>query len=104
MSQAFSNYFNSFTSVNSSTLISLAFVFLLVRSPTPLIGELSLDSGALGFRSVEPDAKGRGTATLVGLGVAFTVVPFAELPFATLGVSFAEVQVLDAFAKLTLGC
>ena len=83
-------------------MISLAFVFFLVRSETVLLGELSLDCDALRFRSVEPDAKGRDTMKLVGVGVAFARVPFAELAFATFGATFAELEVLKAFAELTV--
>ena len=83
-------------------MISLAFVFFLVRSATVLLGELSLDCDALSFRSVEADAKGRGTMELIGVGVAFARVPFAELAFATLADTFAELEVLKAFAELTV--
>ena len=66
-------------------MISLAFVFFLVRSATVLLGELSLDCDALSFRSVEPDANGRGIKELIGVGVAFARVPFAAQAYATLG-------------------
>ena len=83
-------------------MISHAFVFFLLRSATVLLGELSLDCDALSFRNVEADAKGRGTMELVGVGVAFARVPFPELAFATLGATFAELEVLKAFADLTV--
>ena len=41
---------------------------------------------------------------LVGVGVAFARVPFAELAFATLAGTFAELEVLKAFAELTVFC
>ena len=39
---------------------------------------------------------------LVGVGVSFARVPFAELAFATLAGTFAELEVLNAFAELTV--
>ena len=60
--------------------MAFAFVIVLVRSATVLLGEVSLDCDPLDFRSVEPDAKGRGTVALVDL--AFARVPFANLAFA----------------------
>ena len=83
---------------------SLVFVFFLPRSATVLLGELWLDCDALSFRSAEADAKGRGTKELVGIGVAFATVPFAELAFATLGDAFAETSALEALAVLTVLC
>ena len=85
-------------------MISLAFVFFLVRSGTVLLGELSLDCDALSFRSVEPHAKGRGTMKLVGVGIAFARVPFDELAFATLGGTFAETDVLEVFVEVRIVC
>ena len=40
---------------------------------------------------------------LIGLGIAFARVPFAELAFTTLGGTFAELEILEVFAKLTVG-
>ena len=67
-------------------MISLAFVFFLVRYPTVLLGELSLDCDTLSFRTVEAQAKYRGTMELLGVGLAFASVHIAELAFTTLGV------------------
>ena len=41
---------------------------------------------------------------LVGVGVAFARVPFAEFAFATFEGTFAELEVLKAFAVLTVFC
>ena len=90
-----------FTSIDSSSVKTFAFVIFLVRSATALLGELSLDCDALGFRSVEQDANGRGTMEFIGLGVAFARVPFAELAFTTLGGTFGELEALGAFAERT---
>ena len=38
----------------------------------------------------------------IGVGVAFARVPFAELAFATLAGTFAELEVLKAFAELKI--
>ena len=91
---------------------AFAFVFFLVRSATALLGELSLDCDPLGFRSVEPDAKGRCTIPLVDIAfarvpfakLAFAKVPFAKLAFPTLGDPFAEIRIFEAFAMLSVRC
>ena len=80
-------------------MISLAFVFFLVPSSTVLLGEQSRDYYTLSFRIVEPDAKGRGTIELVGVGIAFATVSFADLAFDTLGDAFAVACALEALAN-----
>ena len=50
----------SITTIQSSSKISLAFVFLGVRSETELPGEASLEGASLRFRSIDAVDKGRG--------------------------------------------
>ena len=69
-----------------------------------MLGELSLDCDELSFSSAEGDAKARGTIELVGVGVAFAPVPFADLAIPTLGDAFAEAFALGAIAVLTMLC
>ena len=76
-------------------MISFAFVFFLVRSTTILPGDLSLDCDTVTFRTVEPDANGRGKMELVGVGVAFARVPFAALAFTILAVSSLRLNGLE---------
>ena len=83
-------------------MISVAFIFLLVRSDTDVLGELSLVCDSLSFGSAEPNAKGRGTIPL--LAVAFAKVFFAKLAFAIRGDPFAEIRILEAFAILSVRC
>ena len=66
-----------------------------------MLGELSLDCDALIFRSVEPDAKGRRTRELLGVGVVSPMVTFPNVGFVTLRGSFAELDVLEAFGVVT---
>ena len=49
------------------------------------------------MRSVEVVDKGRGVI-LLGVGLSFASLPNVVLAFATLGLGFAELEVLAAFA------
>ena len=49
------------------------------------------------MRSVDVVDKGRGVI-LLGVGLSFASLPTVALAFATLGLGFAEPEVLDAFA------
>ena len=82
-------------------MISFALVLFHVRSPTVLLGELSLACDAFSFLSVEPDVKGRGTMEFIGIGIAFARVPFAELAFTTLEATFAVLEAFVPFAERT---
>ena len=68
-----------------------------MRSETELPGEASLVWGSLSFRSVDVVDKGR-VVILLGVGLSFAYLPNLALAFATLGLGFAELEVLDAFA------
>ena len=68
-----------------------------MRSETELLGEASLVRGSLSKRSVDVVDKGRGVI-LLGVGLSFASLPVVALGFATLGLGFAELEVLDAFA------
>ena len=85
------------TTIHSSSKISLEFVFLRVRSDTELPGKASLVWDSLSLRSVDVVYKGRGVI-LLGVGLSFASLPSVVLAFATLGLGFAELEVLDAFA------
>ena len=87
----------SFTTFQSSSDISLWFVFFRVRSESELPGEASLVWGSLGLRSADVVDKGRGVI-LLGVGLSFASLPVVTLAFATSGLGFAELEVLDAFA------
>ena len=87
----------SFTTIQSSSKISLEFVFFLVRSETELPGEASLVWASLSLRSVDVVDKGRGVI-LLGVGWSFASLPTVALAFPTLGLGFAELELLDAFA------
>ena len=87
----------SFTTIQSSSKISLEFVFFRVRSDTELPGEASLVWGSLSLRSVDVVDKGRGII-LLGVGLSFASLPIVALAIATVGLGFAELEVLDAFA------
>ena len=50
------------------------------------------------MRSVDVFYKGRGTI-LIGVGLSFASLPIVALSLATLGLGFAELEVLDAFAE-----
>lgn len=92
----------AFSSIRSSSLISFAFVFFLVRSDTAFAGELSLVCESLIIPRSELVAKVRGKLLLVTLGVRFATVSVVELAFATLGLAFSELEVLSAFAVLAV--
>ena len=83
---------------------SLAFVLLVLLSDTAGLGELSLVWDSLSFQSAELEAKGSGTIELLGIGVAFAMVPIAEIVFATLADRCTEACALLAFAELTVVC
>ena len=68
-----------------------------MRSETELPGEASLVWGSLSLRSVDVVDKGRGVIRL-GVGLSFASLPVVALGFATLGLGFAEHEVLGAFA------
>ena len=73
-------------------------MFFRVRSETELPGEASLVWGSLSLRRVDIVDKGRGII-LLGVGLPFASLPVTGLAFATLGLSFAELEELDAFAE-----
>ena len=77
-------------------MTSLPFVFVRVRSEIGNSGEFLVAS--LSWRSLDVGAKGRG-ATPLSCGIAFLCVPDVEVSFATLGISFAELEVV-AFAEV----
>ena len=70
-----------------------------MRSETELPGEASLVGGSLSLRSVDVVDKGRGVI-LLGVGLPFACLPVVAFVFATLGLGFAEPDVLDAFAAV----
>ena len=84
--------------MHSSSVISLEFIFLLVRCDTAFQGELSLICDSFSFRSAELNAKASGMMLLVGICVPFASLHFVELAFASLALAFAELVVLSAFA------
>ena len=51
------------------------------------------------MRSVDVVDKGRGVI-LLGVGLSFASLPVVAFEFATLGLGFAELDVLDAFAAV----
>ena len=63
-----------------------------------MTGEASLIWGSLSLRSVDVVDRGRGI-TLLGVGLSFASLPVVALGFATLGLGFAELEELDAFAE-----
>ena len=67
-----------------------------------MIGKLALDFDALSIRNAEPHAEGMGTLPLLGVGVAFAKVPFADVAITTLGGAFAEALALGHYAVLTV--
>ena len=78
--------------------ISLVFVFLPVRSDTAVPGQLSLFYDSVSLRAAYVVDKGRRTILLVGVGLYFGTLPIVDLPFATIGLVFAELGVMSAFA------
>ena len=75
------------------------YLFLLrVRYDTNVPCELSLICYSLSLRKADVVDKGRGRILLLGVGLSFTTVPIVDLAFATLGVVFAELDVMNAFA------
>ena len=87
----------SLTTFQSSSEISLEFVFFRERSETELPGEASLVWGSLSLRSADVVDKGRGVI-LLGVGLSFASLPVVALACATPGLGFAELAVLDAVA------
>ena len=87
----------SFTTIKSSSKISLEFVFFRVRSDTALPGDASLVCDSLSLRSADVVDKGRD-AILLGVGLSFAIVPIVEFAFTTLGLGGAVLEVLSPFA------
>ena len=85
-------------------MISVAFVFFRVRTANVFLGDLSLDGVALSFRSVEPCTKPMGKMELLGVGISFARVSFAEFAFVPLAGAFPEAYALGAFARVTVLC
>ena len=78
------------------------FVFPYLHSASAYLGELSLTSASLSFRSADPSAEVRGAISLVG--ITFANVPFAEVAFATLVATLAVLCPLRAFVDLEVVC